>query len=69
MDEYFERITAKEGAKKLSTITKVPVSNVKRACFELQKSLFRIAKQSVWKNSEYPLMLYSQHFNIVTFVY
>lgn len=23
MDEYFERITAKEGAKKLSTITKV----------------------------------------------
>ena len=54
MDEYFERITAKEGAKKLSTITKVPVLNSKRACFELQKSLFRIAKQSVWQNSGIP---------------
>lgn len=43
MDEYFERITAKEGAKKLSTITKVPILNVKSAYFELQKSLFHLA--------------------------
>ncbi len=40
--------------KKLSIITKEPILNVKSACFELQKSLFRIAKQSVWKNSGIP---------------
>lgn len=40
MDEYFERITAKEGAKKLSTITKVPVLNSKRAYFALRNNRY-----------------------------